>query len=246
MPYERLTYRLKRTIEVEEKHKGRYGAPGEKREKKKKPTSEQIEKQNQWMAEKKLRRILNANFDPDDLHITLTYKKEERLPEMEAKKELNKFLIKMRKEYKKLDLQFKYIVATEYLNTAIHHHLIIQNITQGMISTPKLVKKHWSRGRPKFVMLDDTGDYKDLAEYLIKETSKTFRESKGMKQRYSRSRNLIVPEPERKLMKASEFLKIREKKGYYIDKNSIIEGINPVTGFKYRHYTYRRMEREGG
>ena len=35
----------------------------------------------------------------------------------------------------------------------------------------------------------------------------------------------------------------KAKKGYYIDKETYYEGINPVTGYKYRHYTMIRLNR---
>ena len=42
----------------------------------------------------------------------------------------------------------------------------------------------------------DSGEYSELASYLIKETEETFREEDSpFKQRYSCSRNLITPEP---------------------------------------------------
>ena len=43
----RKMYRFEKFIEIEEYHDGRYGAPGKKREEKKKPTPEQMEKVNQ-------------------------------------------------------------------------------------------------------------------------------------------------------------------------------------------------------
>ena len=46
MPYKKITYYCGETIEVEKKHTGRYGAPGQKRQKKRKPTKEEIAKQN--------------------------------------------------------------------------------------------------------------------------------------------------------------------------------------------------------
>lgn len=100
MPYIEDTYHLKHTIEVEKKHTGKYGAPGQKRRKKRKATKEEIQKQNQRNAEKKLRRIINANFEPNDLHIVLTYKKDERLTPGESKKELRNFFERVRRAYR--------------------------------------------------------------------------------------------------------------------------------------------------
>ena len=62
---------------------------------------------------------------------------------------------------------------------------------------------------------------------------------------YNISRNMPLPEP-----KVDKLLRWKSepkpKKGYYIAK--IVEGINPVTGFKYRRYTMIRLtkRKEGG
>ena len=58
------------TMEIEEKHTGRYGARGQEREEKKKATPEEIAKQNQWRRERDVRRLIKWNFSPgDDSHI---------------------------------------------------------------------------------------------------------------------------------------------------------------------------------
>lgn len=244
MPYIKKEWVLRETIEVEKIHTGRYGAPGQKRMKRCKATPDDIKRQNEWNAQKKLRRIINANFGEDDLHTVLTYRKDERPSPEEAKEVLKKFFEQLRKEFKKLGQPLKYIIATEYKNHAIHHHIVINNIMVGQESTMKIVRKAWTRGRPKFVPMDDTGEYKDLAEYLIKETAKSFRDDDNPnKTRYSCSRNLIRPEPEKSIILAKEW---REdpvpKKGYYIDKSSVVNGVNPVTGYRYQYYTMIKIQ----
>ena len=42
MAYKRKTYRYKNAVEIEEYHTGRYGAPGQERKGKSKPTPEQM------------------------------------------------------------------------------------------------------------------------------------------------------------------------------------------------------------
>lgn len=63
------------TREVEEKHTGRYGARGQKRQKRRKATPEEIAKQNQWKRERDVRRLIKWNFGIGDYWFTLTYKK---------------------------------------------------------------------------------------------------------------------------------------------------------------------------
>lgn len=243
MAYVKKTYVMRETIEIEKYHNGRYGAPGEKRIKKKKATPEQVKRQNLWQAIKKLRRKINANFGVDDLHCTLTYNRENRAAAREAKRILVKFLRSLKKEYKKAGYELKYIITTEYENKAIHHHMIVNAIPE----TVKLIRLLWQQGRPYFVPLDDAGDYGKLAEYFVKETEKTFKDpSNPNKLRYSCSRNLITPEAKKEIITAATFRKDPAPvKGYYIDKNSIHTGINPVTGYQYQSYTMIRIKERG-
>jgi len=248
MAYWRTEYHMLSTIDVEKCHSGRYGAPGCKRQEKKKATPEDIERQNEWAAAKRLARKMNANFKADDLHTVLTYRKEERPTMEDSKKILKDFLDDLRREYKKKNVPLKYIITTEYKNKAIHHHIVLNNGFDQGINTMALIRTLWEKGRPKFVPLDETGDYKELAKYFIKETSKTFKDKNShQKTRYSCSRNLITPEPVREIIDSKTFSKNpKPYKGYYIDKNSIVEGVNPVTGHKYQHYTMIKIKSKGG
>ena len=243
MPYIKKEYICGDVIEVEKTHTGRYGAPGQRRQKKKKPTREEVAKQNEINAVKKLRRKMNNNFDLGDYHLTLTYKKEIR-PEPEgARKILSQFLKKLRAVYKKHGAELKYIVTTEYKRKAIHHHLVINNTE--LLNVTMHVARLWEHGRPKFTVLDDTGDYSRLADYFIKETGQSFREPDNPnKTRYSCSRNLKEPEVKKTILKARTWREDpKPKKGWYIVKDSFYEGVNPVTGYRYQYYTMRRIER---
>ena len=75
---------------------------------------------------------------------------------------------------------------------------------------------------------------------MIKETDKTFKEEdSGVKQRYSRSRNLIVPQPKTKVVKRSDTWNKnpKPKKGYYIDMDTLVNGVNKWSGREYQSYT---------
>ena len=82
--YKRLTYLFEDSIEIYEYLDGRYGAPGEKREKKEEPTPEQIKKRNQWNRERKARHNLKTWFHENDYLFLLTYRRELRPPNMKA------------------------------------------------------------------------------------------------------------------------------------------------------------------
>ena len=149
-----------------------------------------------------MRRLINANFGYGDYHLVLTYKKNLRPNPAEARKRVTNFLRTLRWNYKKRGEELKYIITTEYKNKAIHHHLILNGIEA---NANKIVRDCWKWGSPHFTPLDDTGQYKDLAAYLIKETDKTYKERDGgARQRYSCSRNLIKPVAKITIVKKAE------------------------------------------
>lgn len=236
--YTKKTYYLKHTIQIEKGHTTRRGSH-ESRKKRGSPTPEQVKKYNETQSARRLNRKICANFDPGDFHVVLTYQTELRLPENEARKELRKFLNNLKRDYKKIGQELKYIITTEWRHTAIHHHIIINNVDK----TTELVRKRWTRGRPRFTPLDDTGDYIKLAEYFVKETSKERIGGKDKgKQSYSCSRNLIIPEPKIEKIYAKDFIdEPKPIKGYYVIKDSVVNGISPF-GYKYQYYTMTRID----
>lgn len=243
--YFKTTVKAGATIEVTKSYTKRIGVKvkGDRE----KPTAEEMKKVNQMNAERTLRLKINANFGVDDPFITLTYRKDERPTPEQAKKNIKKVIDSLRKEFKKLGADLKYINVTEYKNKAIHHHLLINHIEGEDVS--KMVRRLWKFGRPDFKYLDDTGQYKDLAAYLIKETSKTYKENDGgHKQRYSCSRNLIMPTPKTEIIKKAQRWAADPKpiKGYYIDKDTVYNGIDPFTGREYQKYTMVRLSGSGG
>ena len=94
-------------------------------------------------------------------------------------------------------------MATEYERKAIHHHVILNNVNDGKQTSVDYIRKYWKKyGHPKFSPLYDDAEYSQLADYLIKETDKTFRnQDSPVKQRYSHSRNLVQPKVSRRDVK---------------------------------------------
>lgn len=239
MAYRKRTYRFRNAIEVEEYHTGRYGAPGQRRQKKKKPTPEQIEKRNQYNKEKLARRKLRMHFRVNDYFTDLTYRKEARPPNMEtAKGQFKKFIREVRKEYKKRGCELKWMRNIEVgTKNGWHIHLIINRIPD----TDLILKKAWKHGRVVNKLVDERGEFADLASYITKtpKTDPRLRESN-----YSTSRNLPIPEPEEKIYWYwKTWKKAKVPEGYFLDKNSYFEGNNPVTGYKYRIYTLIKLDR---
>lgn len=128
MAYCMETWKFRYSIEREYKYKGKYGAKGEKRAEKTKATPEQIKKQNQRNREKKIRRLIKANFIPSDLWCTLKYPAGTRKPIKEVMEDMRKFHDAMRREYKKAGKLYKFIYRVEIgKHGGIHIHILIVN-----------------------------------------------------------------------------------------------------------------------
>ena len=251
--YQQKTWKMPKSIEVEKTYSCDYGAAGQKRNKKRKRTPEDIERQNEWLAEKKLRRTINLNFKEDDWHLVLTYDKDKRPKSgTEARKHIDDFIKAVRKEYKKAGQPFKYVGAFGIGERgAPHFHMVVNNWVASDITASKVLRKAWKWGRIKLMCMDDTGEYKDLANYIIKQSKDTFREDDAVfKARYTCSKNLQKIEPEveelgkywSKNTRKIEVPEELKEQGWYLDKTSIVEGKNPVTGRCYQYYTLRLDE----
>ena len=128
---------------------------------------------------------------------------------------------------------------TEYERSAIHHHLIINDIGD----TIKLIKKLWPYGGTHFTPIYEQGEVKDLAAYLIKETQKSFRKKDNPnKLAYSCSRNLKKPVIKTKIVKSNTWQKDPvPPAGYMIRRSDIVTGVNAL-GYPYRYYTMVRID----
>lgn len=223
---------IDRCIKASFPHKG-------KRKRKEKATSDAVKKNNDMLAVKNLTRLINLNFYPGDYHTTLTYA-EEISPE-EANRELDNWIKRMRREYTKADKEFYYIAVTEFKNHRIHHHVVMSYIDF------QVIDRQWKMGRIRCTSLDKTRNYRKLAEYLIKETQKTFREAENCtKRRWKPSRNLKRPVVKREWVSVSQLFQniedIKPLKGYEIDKDSVRKYTNPVTGLE--HIEYQMVSNE--
>lgn len=108
---------------------------------------EAVQAVNRRNSQKKLRRLINANFGAGDLLLTLTYDTFEQPADPdEAHRNVRNFLIRLRNKRKRLGLSdLKYVYTTEVthgaLGTRYHHHLIVN----GGISRP-VVENLWTVG----------------------------------------------------------------------------------------------------
>lgn len=257
MAYWKDVWRFPDSIEYEYKYAGKYGAKGEKRQKRKKATPEQIKKQNQANRETRMRRLIKANFQPSDIWATLKYPEGTRKPVHELVKDLQRFLAAMRREYRQRGQLLKFVYRMEIGAQGGAHIHILVNRLDGKPDTDVVMQRFWSHGRVYYTNVYEQGGYKKLANYIVKKPEEDSEEYKQLSLfareeqrqfiRYSSSRNLVRPEPERSTYNKWTVRKLveegpRETPGYYIDKNSIVCGKNPYTGMSYYKYTEVRIE----
>lgn len=252
MPYiERIT-KAGKTIEIERYFTSRYHKPGIKRGDKVKPTGEQQKKVNKRQAERNLRILINANFGYGDYHLVLDYIREKEKPDRtreQMRKDMDVFLRALRKEYKKQGKELKYIHVMEIgKKGARHHHLVINQIDTQILQEC-WYKAYEGHNRVKVFPLDDTGQYAELASYLIKYTDTHREEDEGALQgkRWNSSKNLIRPEPQYKIVSQALWFKSEPRaiKGYYVDQNSISKGIHSPEYYGYGYFRYTLVEIKG-
>lgn len=244
--YRKYTYRFANSNEYEYAYMGRYGAAGEKRAPKAKVTPEQVAKQNQKNKENRIRRVIKANFYPGDLWTTLKYPKGTRKDLKEVKKDLNRFLGKMRYRYKKADKPLKFIYRIEIgKRGGLHVHFLVNRIE----GTDVMISKCWP-WYAHFTPIYEEGGYSQLASYIAKPPPEEQKENEDAADtcHYSTSRNLIRPKPECKIYTRRTVRKIIENgpqpstDEYYIEQDSIEIGENAFTGMSYIRYTERRKK----
>ena len=235
MSYERKKWTFARSVEIEENHSGRYGAPGEKREARRRPTPEEVRKINQLNKTKRCRRKMRTYFEPGDLYVTLTYRKEERPETMEeAKEDWRKLRRTLAKEFKKQGKTFCWIRNIECgTRGAWHIHMAMKRIE----GADRIIARVWQHGKAVWQVTTAEGDFRKLAEYL----TKTPETDKGLLAAdYDASRNMPIKAPRRTVIRWQESWRtVRIPKGWRLDEDSVEEGIN-FAGYRYRHYTLLR------
>lgn len=256
MPYVERIIRAGRTIEIERYFTSRYKKKGIKRGDKVKPTTEQQKKINKKKAERELRILINANYGYGDFHLVLDYirrKGEQPRTRKQMRRDVDIFLRECRKEYKKAGLVCKYIHVMEIGKKGSRHHHLVMNKIDTKILQKCWYKAYEGHNRIKVFPLDDSGQYAELAAYLIKYTDTHRTEKDGALQgkRWNCSKNLFRPVPEYHIISDREYFRAEAKpiKGYYVDKKSISKGLHSPEYFGYGYFRYtlvRRLEEEGG
>ena len=228
----------KNMIEVLDYHTSRTYRRNGKRVKKKCITPEAQKKQNEKQAEAMLRMLIDNNFTTNDCYITLTYKEQ---PTWEnAKKDIQNFTRRLKRKYKKLGKELKYIYIAEG-KTRIHFHMIINNAELYSDEINEL----WSHGMHKLMLYQGRAeDAVRLASYFVKEKRSACYSDKedAFKRRWNSSKNLEKPKVKTEILKPSEWRDyIQPPKGYYVETDSVVESVSEE-GYPYRFYRLIRIE----
>ena len=205
---------------------------GQKRAPKFNPTPEDVRRVNDRNAEKDLARKIDNNFKPGDWHLVLTYLGAAPT-QQEAKKYLKEFHGGLRTKCKKMGTVLKTITVTEYAHNRIHHHIVCSKIALETLA------ELWTHGDVRPSVLKNHRNYRKLAAYLIKETSKTCRLPGSVnKRRFNCSRTIETPEVKFEYVNSRDIEDDPKPiKDYYIDQDSIRRGWHEVTGYPYLEYT---------
>lgn len=174
--------------------------PGQKRKPKVNRSPESVRKANLRNAIIKLTAIINENFRNGDYHLVLTFADDPSLEEV--KDRLQKFLRRMRgrSKAKTSGFEWKWVASIEHKGKP-HVHMVCSRVDR------KIIEACWPWGHASFHPLDTDGEYSGLADYFCKETEETFREPDAIqKQRYTHSRNCIIPQPRQKQLTKAEYL----------------------------------------
>ena len=243
MPYIKEICVAGNTIEISKYFTYRFHSSETDRQKKEELTSEAMKKINQRNAVKRLRRLLNTNFSDGDYLIRLDFNKVSFENSIEMQSLTQKAIRKIKNAYKKSGLEFKYVYVKEIGPKGSKHlHMVCNRADLDLIS------KNWSYGFIHVDVLSSNGQYAKIAEYFIKYANKTEQtEGTLIGKRWYGSRNLLKPKISKRIIKNKKFKEDpKDKKGFYVDKNSISYGISELTGYEYFTYTLIKIIKPPG
>ena len=202
-----------------------------KRVKKKCITPEVQKKQNEKQAEVMLGVLIDNNFDTNDCYLTVTYR-EQLAIWYDAKKDMQNFIRRFKRRYKKLGKELKYIYLAEG-KTRIHFHVIINNAELYSDEINEL-RPH---GMHKLMLYQGHAeDAVKLARYFIKVKRSACYSEKDtpFKRRWNSSKDLKKPKVKTEILKPSEWRDyIQPPNGYYVETDSVVKDVSEE-GYPYK------------
>ena len=213
--------------------------PPGKRRSKCRPSRECQQRINQRNAERKLARLLRANFSEGDLEVDLTYARPESAEG--AVRDLKKWLKELRKIYRAAGTELRYVYTVEQGKKSgrVHFHLVLNSA--GVIARDDL-EELWDHGyaNARRLRMDESG-LSGLSGYVAKQ-GKTRKPSDIGKRRWSCSRNLVRPAAEVKdgAVSMGEVMQLADG----IDRRNleaVIEGMTLVEAEAWRNRVNRGL-----
>jgi len=243
MPYMIETCMAGEIYEVRKYYTYQHHGTGAKRAQKETESPERIKRANLRAAETKLRRMMNHNFQDGDYLVRLDFSKDTR-PEGSAdmQKEMSNFVKRLKRNYVKAGAELKYIYVKEIGPKGGRHiHMMLNKCDVDWI------RKAWKVGGIHIDPLYSNGQYAQIASYFMKYAKRTEdTEGELVGKRYYASRTVKMPAVVKKVIPAGVFrAKATEKKGFYLEKDSVQHGINELTGYEYFCYTLHRLKGGG-
>lgn len=208
-------------------------------------TTKAQEEINNKNAIDSLRLAILENFEVGDWFYTLSYKTEPS--PADAKRFLTNFRQRLTRYYKSINAVVKHIFVTECTPKVhrLHHHAMIKIV--GAKADWQIIKKLWKHG---FVKVRPYGgeleDAERVANYLIKKNVNAFFTAPTIfKKRWYSSTNLKRPAVQKEIIHRARWLREpRIPKGYYLDKNSLKNGIVCYGNGEFEHeYQFYRLIR---
>lgn len=138
----------------------------------------------------------------------------------------------------------KYLEVMEFgKKGGLHHHIFI-NACDGVKT--KDYRSNWPFGRIHFHLLDDSGEYSQLASYMLKQR-RYWKAAGGKGKQYSRSRNMIRPETKKEVIRAVDgyYERPRKRKGYYVKKETEVF-LTTEAGWPYMRYILVKDQKRRG
>ena len=242
MVAERITYAGK-TIEVDRYHINHIPKKGP-RGKKREESPERIKKSNLRKRTDRLRQLMNANFnDREFWSMTLTYKKgEEPKSIRQVRNDASDLVSRLRKTAALFgtELKFIYVIGAGPHRRHVH-------ITVNALPDMAIFRGCWTHGHVSMTPLYSDGQYRDLADYYIKNAQETKEQEEALGEKpgrmFSCSQNLKQPIVEKHIVPGRLKDEPKTIPGYYIEKGSVYKGITSM-GFPLIRYTLIKVIKE--
>lgn len=229
------------TKEFRKYFSSRYHRPGIYRSENKNKTPEAVKRVNQRRAETNLRRLMNHNFHDGDYLVRLDFHKWQPLDSIEMQRMVSNAMRRLKRSYAAAGLSLKYIYVKEIGPRGSRHvHMMINK------ADTELLTKAWEYGGIHIDPLNSGGQYRKIAAYFIKYAARTEEtEGKLIGKRWYASQNLQKPKVRKRIIKAATFKKkVKEIPGFYLDKETLREGVSDF-GFDYFEYTLIALQERG-